>query len=132
MMMKLFRNEGGFTLIEILIVVLIIGIIAALAIPNLMAARQASWGSTCAANRSSIASAVELYRIHNDGTLSTGFVIGDLLKGVKNAAGFTFQPALTAIPNCPETGTSTVYSVTVDSGGNFTVACANQVAKTHP
>lgn len=129
-MMKLFRNEGGFTLIEILIVVLIIGIIAALAIPNLIAARQASWGSTCAANRSSITSAVELYRVHNDGILPGGLTFGALTTGVTNAAGFTFQPVLAVLPNCPETGTP-VYTVTV-AAGNFTVTCNNQVAGTHP
>jgi type IV pilus assembly protein PilA len=128
-MIKLLRNESGFTLIEILIVVLIIGIIAALAIPNLIAARQASWGSTCAANRSSITSAVELYRVHNDGILPAGLAIGDLNKGVTNAAGFTFQPVLAVLPSCPESGKND-YTVTV-TGGNFTVTCSNQ-GKTHP
>jgi len=44
------RGKGGFTLVEIMIVVLIIGILLAIAIPNFMKARDTSRANSCIAN----------------------------------------------------------------------------------
>ncbi len=54
-------NKKGFTLIELLIVVAIIGIVAAIAIPNLLTAIQKSKQKSTMGDMKSIGTAVESY-----------------------------------------------------------------------
>src|SRR5881397_3146420 len=60
------RKEKGFTLIELLIVVAIIGIIAAIAIPNLLNAIDRSKQKRTMADMRSIGTACEEYSIDNN------------------------------------------------------------------
>jgi len=60
------RNSKGFTLIELLIVVAIIGIIAAIAIPNLLNAIDRGKQKRTMADLRSIGTSVEEYAIDNN------------------------------------------------------------------
>jgi type II secretion system protein G len=60
------RNSRGFTLIELLIVVAIIGIIAAIAIPNLLNAIDRGKQKRSMADIRSIGTAVESYAVDNN------------------------------------------------------------------
>ena len=60
------RKETGFTLIELLIVVAIIGIIAAIAIPNLLNAIDRSKQKRTMADMRSVGTACEEYSIDNN------------------------------------------------------------------
>ncbi len=66
----------GFTLIELLIVVAIIAILAAIAVPNFLEARTRSQVSRVKADLRSIATGLESYRIDNTHYPPTPFVTG--------------------------------------------------------
>ncbi len=55
----------AFTLVEIMIVVLIIGILLAIAVPNFIKARESSRAKSCVANLKQIDSATEQYLMDN-------------------------------------------------------------------
>lgn len=55
------RNQKGFTLIELMIVIAIIGILAAIAIPNFIAYRNKSFCSAAESDANAVAAAVADY-----------------------------------------------------------------------
>ncbi len=59
------KNKKGFTLIELLIVVAIIGIIAAIAIPNLLTALNTSRQRATTGDMKTMGSGIEMYIVEN-------------------------------------------------------------------
>jgi len=58
-------NKSGFTLVEIMIVVAIIGLLASIALPNFVKARQASQRNACMNNLRQIDGAIQQYALEN-------------------------------------------------------------------
>ena len=63
--MKFKFNSKGFTLVEIMIVVAIIGLLAAIAVPNFVQARTSARTSTCVNNLRLIAAAKDQAALEN-------------------------------------------------------------------
>ena len=66
----MFRSQKGFTLIELMIVVVIIGILAAIAIPNFIAMQDRAKEGSVKSNMHTLQLAAEDYGVQNDGVYS--------------------------------------------------------------
>ena len=77
MLNKLNKRRGGFTLVEIMIVVAIIALLAAIAVPGFLRARKRSQASRIINDLRLIDSAVDQYAIENNKSSGSAFPITD-------------------------------------------------------
>ena len=107
-------GRKGFTLVEIMIVVLIIGILLAIAVPNFIKARETSRAKSCVANLKQIDAAKEQWAMDNKKGSTDTPALTDLV-----GTGATAYVKNT--PNCPSGGSYTVNAVgtapTCSTGG---------------
>ena len=68
MLQKLNKNRGGFTLVEIMIVVAIIALLAAIAVPNFLRARKRSQATRILEDLRMVDSAIDQYAIETNKT----------------------------------------------------------------
>lgn len=100
--MKKTMNRA-FTLIEIMIVVLIIGILLAIAVPNFVRAREASRAKACVANLKQIDSAKEQWAMDNRVSAGASAPAPSALSGTGQY--------IKSTPVCPSSGTYTSSNV---------------------
>ena len=83
MLNKLNKRRGGFTLVEIMIVVAIIALLAAIAVPGFLRARKRSQASRVINDLRLIDSAVDQYAIENNKSSGNPVNVADWTKYLK-------------------------------------------------
>jgi general secretion pathway protein G len=130
------RQKHGFTLIEILIVVLILGILAGIVIPQFAGATQASKVSSVSTTANTLRSAVQLYYYQHSDTLPTAANFWNAMTTQTDAtgaawtnsaanltAGGPFGPYMQSIPANATNQLTTVIDANVAPGGQTAAVC---------
>ena len=97
------HNKLGFTLVEIMIVVAIIGLLAAIAIPNFVKARTTAQKNACINNLRQIDGAKEQWALENKKVGTDAPVATDL---------YGTDKYIKTTPSCPANGTYTLNDMT--------------------
>jgi prepilin-type N-terminal cleavage/methylation domain-containing protein len=117
--LTMLKKRKGFTIIELLVVVLILAVLTAVALPLYLRSVSESEIDSCKTNMSSIASAEQAQRVRDVGAYYSGDV-----DDASTADNGPLRDLHNAIPHCPG-DISEHYTVAAAPDGGFIVRCNN-------
>src|SRR5437879_4166064 len=97
------RPRSGFTLVEIMIVVAIIGLLAVIAIPNFMKSRETTQVKTCINNLRQIDGVKQQWALENKQT-------GDAIPDETDLQPYLVRGTSGRMPTCPSSATATNFA----------------------